>query len=257
MARQAVEAVVPAHRDAEPARLADAHQADGAAVGFSSRIPEPIAFVVVLLALRLFLGAQRRRLREAGDAHVVGTATVHVALDAPATAERGTESRGQRALVERRVAAQFDRAGERSRQLRRRQPTGHHVDGAGGGGIAEQQRGRSLQDLDALRKQRLDRHGVIVRQRRDVQRIAAVDVHLHAQPSLSADQRAAGDRAEPARREARYVAQCLAKAGCALQDERIAIDDPGGLCGLQWRLTQRRRVHHHLLEVPGNGRGGA
>ena len=163
-----------------------------------------------------------------------------------------------RARVGGAVAAQFERCRERPVECFDRQPSGHHVHRTGGGRIAEKQRGGTAHDLDTLRDHRIERHGMVFRERCGVEYISAVLEHLHTQATLAADDGPARDRAEVARRDPGLVSQCLGDRRAAAAQQLVTVDGEHRLRGLEHRATQRRGGDPYLLQgrpCVGRGRG--
>ena len=161
-----------------------------------------------------------------------------------------------RARVGGAVAAQFERCRERPVERFDRQPSGHHVHRTGGGRISEKQRGGTAHDLDTLRDHRIERHGMVFRERCGVEYISAVLEHLHTQATLAADDGPARDRAEVARRDPGLVSQCLGDRRAAAAQQLVTVDGEHRLRGLEHRATQRCGGDPYLLqECPCVGRG--
>ena len=102
-----------------------------------------------------------------------------------------------------------------------------HVDHAADGAAAVLQRRRAAQHLDAFGDQRVDRHRVVVAQRRRIGRRAAVLQDADAVAVLAADGRPARVRPEVAAADAGQAVERLAQRGLGAQQQRVAGDGGG------------------------------
>lgn len=111
---------------------------------------------------------------------------------------------------------------------------------------AVQQRRRSAHDFDALDRERVLRHGVIVRQRRCVVRRDAVLQQPNAVAVHAADDRAADHRAVGRRGDAGQSVERFAEGIRPMQRERVAVEHAGRRD--QRGRAQRIRCHEHRRE---------
>ena len=128
------------------------------------------------------------------------------------------------------------------------------IDHAADGVAAVQQGGRATDDFDALNVDRVQRHGVIVRQRRGIQRPDAVAQDANAVAIQAANDRSAGARAEVGRRHARLFIEGFAQAALLLQGQVVAFQYGGGR--RQLGVAQGVAGNNLLRQVEGVGRGG-
>ncbi len=101
------------------------------------------------------------------------------------------------------------------------------VDHPADGAAAVQQGRRAAHDFDAVDVDRVQRHGVVVGQRRRIQGAHAVAQQANAVAILATDDRSAGARAEVRRRHARLLVQGFAEAAFLLQGQLIAFQHGG------------------------------
>lgn len=109
------------------------------------------------------------------------------------------------------------------------------------------QRGGAAHDFDALDRQRILRHGMVVGQRRGIERGGAVLQHANAIAVEAADDRTADVRAVGCGRDARQAVQCLAERAGATQRQRFAVELGHRHGQLRGRAPER---------VPGHESGG-
>ena len=160
LGRQAVVRVELIRGDAERATVSEPRHAGADARAVARGIRDSAVALEDLAARGLELLAQPLRGLVARDADVVRLArvTVHAEEEAAGLA---ADSRDARALVERRVTADFRGQLERILGRRVRQAAVHDVDDAARTAAAVKQGRRPMQDLDPVGEGRLDRDGVV------------------------------------------------------------------------------------------------
>ena len=194
--------------------------------------------------------AQRGAFGMAGDVVVAGLAMQHVGVeDYAARGRRRVDARHARALVVAAAGAQLRTPGERLVGGGFRDTAIHHVDCAADGATAVQQRGRALQHLDLLGKERLDGHRVVHADRGHVSGGQPVAEDLHARAVQAADDRAADAGTEVRGLHARQAADGFA------QRVGLGLVQPGAREDLDRSrqvfrgLRQRHRAHHDAGQV--------
>ena len=98
------------------------------------------------------------------------------------------------------------------------------VDDAADGLAAVAQGRRAAHDLDALRRQRIDRHAVIGPDIGDIEAADAVFENAHAVGVEAADDGPAGAGREAGAGDARFVRQGVGEVGAALLQNLVAVD---------------------------------
>ncbi|MNP05433.1 hypothetical protein D3C76_973870 [compost metagenome] len=171
----------------------------------------------------------------AGDAQVVELAAVGIQVQGEGTVARlqlaGAAARGVGATV-----AQFAGTVDAfDRCIRNAVVEG--VDHATDGVAAVEQGGRATDDLDAVDGDRVQRHGVVVGQRRGIQGADAIAQDANAVAVQAADHRAAGPRAEPGRGDTRLFVQGFTEAAVLLLQQFVAFEHGAG--GGQLAVAQR------------------
>ncbi|MNZ66823.1 hypothetical protein D3C78_850560 [compost metagenome] len=102
------------------------------------------------------------------------------------------------------------------------------VDHTADGIAAIEQSGRAAHDFHALDGIRVFRHGVVVGQRRSIQRTHAIAQDADTVAIHAADDRPAGAGAEPGRGHARQAVEGLAQAALLAQRQFVALQDAAG-----------------------------
>ena len=102
------------------------------------------------------------------------------------------------------------------------------IDHATDGAAAVQQGGRAAHDFNAVNVDRVQRHRVVVGQRRGVQRPYTVAQDANTVAVLATNDRAAGPRAKVRRRHTRLLVQGFTEAAFLLQGQVIACQHSGG-----------------------------
>ena len=196
-----------------------------------------------------------------GDAVVAGRA-VENAHRPVQPAGAAPHRRGGRAAGGGRVGGQQRAAGQAVQALGRN-PLGADVDQPADRAAAVEQRRRSAQDLDALRRERVCRDGVIRAQGGDVQGVQPVLGHPHPGAVLAADHRSSSRRAEGARVHARLLGQRATQGGVQVALERGRLEDGDGsgraqFVGAQGLGTDLHRGQRSDRRLGGRGglRGG-
>ncbi len=111
------------------------------------------------------------------------------------------------------------------------------VDHATDGVAAVEQGGRAADDLDAVDSDRVQRHGVVIGQRRGIQRADAIAQDANAVAVQAADYRAAGARAEPGRGDTGLLVEGFTEATVLLLQQVVAFEHGAGggqLAVAQW-----------------------
>lgn len=111
------------------------------------------------------------------------------------------------------------------------------VDHPANGVAAVKQGGRATDDFDALDGYRVQRHGMIVGQRRGIQGTDAIAQDTNAVAIQAADHRAAGARAEPGRGDTGLLVKGFTQAAVLLLQQVVAFEHGAG--GGQLAVTQR------------------
>ncbi|MNH29932.1 hypothetical protein D3C79_901900 [compost metagenome] len=117
---------------------------------------------------------------------------------------------------------------------------------------AIQQGGGAADDFDALHGHRVERHGVVVGQRRRIQGADAVAQNANAVAVQAADHRAAGAWAEPGRGDTGLFVQGFTEAALLLQQQVVAFEH----CTWGGQLAVAQRVGGDHLGFEFNGLAG-
>ena len=128
------------------------------------------------------------------------------------------------------------------------------VDHATDGVAAVEQGGRATDDFDALNVDRIQWHGVVVGQRRSVQRAHAIAQNADPVAVQAANDRSAGARAEVRRRHTRLLVQGFTQAALLLQCQVITFQNGSGRS--QLAAAQRVAGDDLGLQLQGIGGGG-
>ncbi|MCY1223588.1 hypothetical protein D9M72_357210 [compost metagenome] len=186
-------------------------------------------------------GAQAVAAGVAGDAQVAGFAREGVGVDGELAVAGLDQRAGVARLVAARGGAGIDCAADAFDRLLRN-PVVDHIDHAADGVAAVHQRRRAAHDLDALGHERVHRHGVVIGQRRGVDRGAAVLQHLDAVAVQAADHRPAGIGPEVAGRNPGQLVERVAQRAALAHGQGVA--------------AERRYRRHHVVEVAAERVGG-
>ncbi|MCY1410036.1 hypothetical protein D9M71_253990 [compost metagenome] len=111
------------------------------------------------------------------------------------------------------------------------------VDHAADGVTAIEQGGRAADDLDTVDADRVQRHGVVVGQRRGIQGANAIAQDANAVAIQATDYRAAGARAEPGGGDPGLLVQGFTEAAVLLLQQFVAFEHGAG--GGQLAVAQR------------------
>ena len=178
-ARQAVGGVQYRDADAKVSAVGDPRQAGSAPAAVAVAVAESPAALIRAALIRI--GG-----RKTGDAEIAGFPVVGVQMPGERAAAP-VQSPHHRLLPGGGIAAQFEAPGHRPVGNHRRHATVDHVHDATGRGTAEQQGGRTPDDLDPVGEQWLDGDRVVSADIRYVEGTDAVGEHLHPGAALSAD----------------------------------------------------------------------
>ncbi len=128
------------------------------------------------------------------------------------------------------------------------------IDHAADGAAAIEQGGRATHDFDAVDVDRVQRHGVVIGQRRGIQRADSVAQEANAVTILATNDRPAGPRAEVRRRHTGLLVQGFTQAAFLLQGQVIAFQHGGGRS--EGFAAQRVAGDDLRLQFQGVGLGG-
>ena len=250
-AGDAVVAAVVGPGQAEAPAVADPAGAERAAVVVQEAVLEDAAralfvhLVFFVLAVLLLLGVE---LGGARDFVVVGAPVERTGVERETAASRIDSTRGE-ALVGGGVDLRHRAGVETVLGHRLRNRVRNDVDDAAdGAGAVEQGRG-TAQDLDLVRQEGLDRHRVILADRRCVAGRHVVVQHAHALSLESADHRPAHVLAKTGVGQARLAGQGLADVVREFTVEGLAAQHRGRLGQLGLAAPQRRRPDDDFLEL--------
>ncbi len=204
-----------------------------------------MAFVGLFLGDFELFGAQRVTQHIAADAQIVALAIAAVDMRDDLRGDREVHRCAAAALVRSRAIGTDRVDMEAILRHRARDAAVEDVDRAADRLAAEQEHGGAAQHFDALRRQRLDRHGVVSRGIRDVERAEAVGQHAHALALKTAQHRARRTRAERGGRHARHLGQRFADLAAHVAHQLVA--GHHRCTRQQVEALKTRRADNHLF----------